>query len=45
MVFQYCKTLGVPVTVAMGGGYSPKISDIVDAHCQTYAAASEIYFN
>ncbi|PWG80429.1 histone deacetylase family protein [Pararcticibacter amylolyticus] len=44
MVFQHCKERGVPVEVSMGGGYSPKISDIVEAHCNTFRVAHELYF-
>lgn len=43
-VLNLCRAAGVPVAVAMGGGYSPHISDIVDAHCNTFIAASEIFF-
>jgi acetoin utilization deacetylase AcuC-like enzyme len=43
-VFTICKQMKTPVAVAMGGGYSPKISDIVDAHCNTFEAASSIFF-
>ncbi|MBE7175447.1 MAG: histone deacetylase [Mucilaginibacter polytrichastri] len=42
-VFSLCKIRGVPVQVSMGGGYSPGIRDIVDAHCNTYKAAAERY--
>lgn len=34
---------GIPVTVTMGGGYSPKIADIVDAHCNTFRCAARLY--
>lgn len=44
MVFTACKALGVPVQVSMGGGYSPQIRDIVDAHCNTYKVANRLYF-
>lgn len=44
LVFEYCKNYKVPVAVAMGGGYSPKISDIVQAHCNTFKAAAETFF-
>lgn len=44
MVLQLCKESGVPVQVSMGGGYSQKISDIVEAHCNTYRVAVDIYF-
>ena len=43
LVFQYCQSRGVPVQVSMGGGYSPHIRDIVDAHCQTFEEAIRIY--
>ncbi len=43
LVFQHCKSMGVPIQVSMGGGYSPRISDIVDAHCQTFEEAVRIY--
>ncbi|MES2656942.1 MAG: histone deacetylase [Bacteroidota bacterium] len=43
-VFELCKANKIPVACAMGGGYSPKISDIVNAHCNTFKAAAEIFF-
>lgn len=36
MVFNFCKNSHLPVQVSMGGGYSKKVSDIVDAHTQTF---------
>lgn len=36
IVFQFCKDHHLPVQVSMGGGYSPKIRDIVEAHCNTF---------
>lgn len=44
MVFQYCKQYQAPVQVSMGGGYSEKISDIIEAHCNTFRTAMELYF-
>ncbi len=44
MVLQLCKQNGVPVQVSMGGGYSENIIDIVEAHCNTYRVAGEVYF-
>jgi hypothetical protein len=29
--------------VAMGGGYSPQVKTIVEAHCNTFRLAKEIY--
>jgi len=42
-VFEELKAAHIPVTVAMGGGYSADIKLIVEAHCNTYRAAEEIY--
>jgi len=42
MVFLFAKELGVPVVCTMGGGYSKKISDIVDAHVNTFKSAIRI---
>ncbi len=44
LVFEHCKNRKIPVQVSMGGGYSPHIKDIVEAHCNTYHVASELYF-
>ena len=44
MVLGLCKKLKLPVQVSMGGGYSPKVSDIVDAHCNTFRIAHDLYF-
>ena len=43
-VFTLCKSHKVPVVAVMGGGYSPKIAQIVDAHCNTFRAALDIFF-
>lgn len=44
MVLSACKSRGVPVQVSMGGGYSHRIVDIVEAHCNTYRVADQLYF-
>jgi len=44
LVFDLCKRNKVPVQVSMGGGYSTKIQDIVDAHCNTFRVAADMYF-
>jgi acetoin utilization deacetylase AcuC-like enzyme len=44
LVLEFCKKLNLPVQVSMGGGYSPKVSDIVDAHCNTFRIAHDLYF-
>lgn len=43
IVFTKLHRSGIPCTVAMGGGYSPDIRNIVDAHCNTFRLAGEIY--
>jgi len=43
-VFEQCIKHSVPVQVSMGGGYSPQIKDIVEAHCNTFKAAIDLYF-
>ncbi|WP_400262811.1 histone deacetylase [Sphingobacterium sp. SG20118] len=42
-VFKLCLKNQVPVQVSMGGGYSPRIKDIVNAHCQTFKTALDLY--
>lgn len=42
-VFKTCKSKGIPVAVSMGGGYSVKIADIIEAHANTFRVAKAIY--
>jgi len=44
VIFEACRKFGLPVQVSMGGGYSPHIKDIVDAHCNTFKAAINSLF-
>lgn len=43
-VLQLCKDLNIPVQVSMGGGYSPDIKTIIDAHANTFRLAQQIFF-
>ena len=43
-VFEQCIKYKIPVQVSMGGGYSPQIKDIVEAHCNTFRIANQLYF-
>jgi acetoin utilization deacetylase AcuC-like enzyme len=43
LVFSQLKSKGIPCVVAMGGGYSPDIKTIVEAHCNTFRVAKDIY--
>ncbi|MFZ1787144.1 MAG: histone deacetylase [Saprospiraceae bacterium] len=38
------KNNGIPVAISMGGGYSPRVADIVDCHANTFRVAQEIFF-
>ena len=43
IVFNACKSKGIPCVAAMGGGYSADVRLIVEAHCNTFRAALDIY--
>lgn len=43
-VLEQCKSNDIPVMCSMGGGYSPDIKTIVDAHANTFRLAQEIFF-
>ena len=43
-VLQTCFDQKIPVMCSMGGGYSPDIKTIVEAHANTFRLAQEIYF-
>ena len=44
IVLEACKKNKIPLVVSMGGGYSPKISTILEAHANTFRMAQDIYF-
>ncbi len=44
IVLEACKRDGIPVTASMGGGYSKRIADIIEAHANTYRLAQNIFF-
>jgi acetoin utilization deacetylase AcuC-like enzyme len=43
IVFETCLKHQVPIQVSMGGGYSEDIKVIVDAHCNTFRVATNLY--
>ena len=43
IVLALCKKLEIPVQVSMGGGYSPEIKTIIEAHANTYRVARQLY--
>ena len=44
LVLETCLRHKVPVAVSMGGGYSERIADILEAHANTYRLAQELFF-
>ncbi|WP_108424022.1 histone deacetylase [Flagellimonas amoyensis] len=42
-VLQTCHDANIPVQCSMGGGYSPDIKTIVEAHANTFRLAQDIY--
>jgi len=43
-VLQQAKAANIPVAIVMGGGYSEDIEDVVEAHCNTFRLAQQIFF-
>lgn len=43
-VLQTSKDAKIPIAVSMGGGYSVRLWDIIEAHANTFRMAQEIYF-
>jgi len=43
-VLNMAKKNSIPLVASMGGGYSERIKDIIEAHANTYRLAQEIYF-
>ncbi len=43
-VLDFCHRQRLPVVVCMGGGYSTRLADIVEAHANTFRVANEVYF-
>ncbi|WP_350560228.1 histone deacetylase [Psychrobacter sp. CAL346-MNA-CIBAN-0220] len=44
-VLRQAKAANIPVTIVMGGGYSENIEDVVEAHCNTFRLAQQIFFD
>tara|TARA_R110002051_G_scaffold70772_1_gene127486 strand:+ start:50305 stop:51207 length:903 start_codon:yes stop_codon:yes gene_type:complete len=43
-VLETCHNLKIPMQCSMGGGYSPDIKIIVEAHANTFRLAQNLYF-
>ena len=44
IVLNLCKLNSIPVQISMGGGYSHKLKNIIEAHSNTFRVAQEIFF-
>jgi acetoin utilization deacetylase AcuC-like enzyme len=44
LVLNFAREFETPLICCMGGGYSPQVSKIVDAHSQVYRLAQELFF-
>ncbi|UZO81930.1 histone deacetylase [Aquimarina sp. ERC-38] len=43
-ILESCYKNNIPVVCSMGGGYSPDIQTIIEAHANTYRTAQYLYF-
>jgi acetoin utilization deacetylase AcuC-like enzyme len=43
LIFELCQKHQIPVQVSMGGGYSPDIKTIIEAHANTFRVARNIF--
>ena len=44
IVLQTAHKHGIPAQCSMGGGYSPQIKTIIEAHANTYRVAKQLFF-
>jgi len=44
MVLTLARQNKIPLVASMGGGYSPELRDIIEAHANTFRLAQEIFF-
>lgn len=43
LVLNFAKNNNIPIAISMGGGYSENIKHIVEAHCNTFRLALEMF--
>jgi acetoin utilization deacetylase AcuC-like enzyme len=43
LVFESCRTSGVPVAITLGGGYAEPVSRTAEAHANTFRTAAEVF--
>jgi acetoin utilization deacetylase AcuC-like enzyme len=44
LVLRFFKNNNIPVAVSMGGGYSERLAQVVEAHANTFRVAQEVFF-
>lgn len=44
IVLEICKKNNLPLAISMGGGYSERLSTIIEAHANTFRLAQETWF-
>lgn len=44
IILNLAKQNAIPIVASMGGGYSPEIKHIIEAHANTYRTAQHIFF-
>ncbi len=44
MVLEIARKNKIPIVASMGGGYSPDVRDIIEAHANTFRLAQELFF-
>ncbi|MDX1446419.1 histone deacetylase [Lishizhenia sp.] len=44
LVFEMAKSNALPIVCSMGGGYSPQLKYIIEAHANTYRTAQHLFF-
>tara|TARA_B100000575_G_scaffold132252_1_gene105301 strand:- start:14583 stop:15485 length:903 start_codon:yes stop_codon:yes gene_type:complete len=44
LVFSLAKASDIPIMTTMGGGYAPDIKIILEAHCNTFRSASNLFY-
>lgn len=42
LVLDTCRKFQIPVAIVMGGGYSPRMADLVEAHANTFRMATQL---
>lgn len=44
-VLRQARDNNIPIAIVMGGGYSEDVEDVVEAHCNTFRLAKQLFFS